>query len=92
MYNYLDEILETFDKAVKKHGYGWIVVTKRHLKKRLLQSFVVNEDCKKLSMEAAASFHTIVAQLLYVSKRARLDTSLSIAFLTARVRASNKDD
>jgi hypothetical protein len=39
MYNYLDEILETFDKAVKKHGYGWIVVTKRHLKKKAAPIF-----------------------------------------------------
>ena len=39
MYNYLDEILETFDKAVKKHGYGWIVVKKRHLKKKAAPIF-----------------------------------------------------
>ncbi len=51
--------------------------------------FVVNEDCKKLSNEAAAAFHTIVAKALYVTKRARVDISLAIAFLTRRVRSPN---
>ena len=49
--------------------------------------FVIDEDCKKLSMEAAASFHTVVAKLLYISKQARPDTSLSVAFLTKGLRA-----
>jgi hypothetical protein len=52
----------------------------------------VNKDCKKLSLEAAASFHTIVAKTLYVTKQARPDTCLNIAFLTTRVRASDTDD
>ena len=50
---------------------------------------MVNEDCKKLSNEAAAAFHTIVAKALYVTKRARVDISLAIAFLTRRVRSPN---
>jgi hypothetical protein len=54
--------------------------------------FVVNEDCKKLSDEVAAAFHTIVAKVLYVTKRARLDISLAIAFLTTRVRSPNIED
>jgi hypothetical protein len=52
----------------------------------------VNKDCKKLSLEAAASFHTIAAKTLYVTKWARLDTCLNIAFLTTRVRAPDTDD
>jgi hypothetical protein len=52
----------------------------------------VNKDCKKLSLEAAASFHTIVAKTLYVTKRARPDTCLNLAFLTMRVRVTNTDD
>ena len=43
---------------------------------------MVNEDCKKLSNEAAAAFHTIVAKALYATKRARPDISLAFAFLT----------
>jgi hypothetical protein len=53
---------------------------------------VVNEDCKKLSNEAAAAFHTIVAKALYVSNRARPDISLAIVFLTTRVRSCNIED
>ncbi len=53
---------------------------------------MVNEDCKKLSDEAAAAFHTIVAKALYLTKRARLDISLAIAFLTMRVRCHDIAD
>jgi hypothetical protein len=54
--------------------------------------FVVNKDCKKLSLEAAASFHTIVAKTLYAIKRARPDTCMNIAFLITRVRSPDTDD
>ncbi len=54
--------------------------------------FVVNEDCKKLSNEAAPAFHTILAKALYVTKRARLEISLAIAFLTMQVRSPNIED
>ena len=69
MYNYLDGILDTCDKAGKKHGDGWMLVTKWRSKKTAAPDnlFVVNENCKKLSINAAESFHTIVAKILYVS-------------------------
>jgi hypothetical protein len=54
--------------------------------------FVKNKDCEKVSEAASAAFHTDVAKTLYVIKRATLDTSLAIAFLTTRVRAPNTDD
>jgi hypothetical protein len=54
--------------------------------------FVINEDCEKLSNVAAAVFHMIVAKALYVTKRARPDNSLAIAFLTTRVRSPSTDD
>jgi hypothetical protein len=38
------------------------------------------------------AFHTIVAKALYVTKQARPDTNLAIAFLTTRVRAPDTDD
>jgi hypothetical protein len=94
MYDYLDGILEAFDEAVKKHSEGYITVKKRQCVRTAAPDnlFVVNEDCKKLSLEAAACFHTIVAKTLYVTKRARLDTCLNIAFLTTRVRVPDTDD
>ncbi len=45
-----------------------------------------------MAMEVAASFHTVVAKLLHLSKQARPDTSLSVAFLTTRVRSPDTDD
>jgi hypothetical protein len=42
--------------------------------------------------DMAVDFQTIIAKTLYVTKRARSDMCLSIAFLTTRVRAPNKDD
>jgi hypothetical protein len=95
MYVYLDGILEAFDEAVKEHSEGYITVKKMHCVKTAAPGnlFVVNEDCKKLSLlEAAASFYTIVAKTLSVTKRARPDTCLNIAFLTTRVRAPDTDD
>ncbi len=94
MYDYLDGILEAFDEAAKKHGEGYITVKKMHCVKTAAPDnlFVVNKDCKKLFLEAGASFRTIVVKTLYVTKRARLDTCLNIAFLTMRVRAPDTDD
>ena len=90
----LDGILEALDEAVKKHGEGYITVKKRHCVKTAAPDnlFVVNKDCKKLSLEAATSFHMIVAKTLYVTKRARPDTCLNTVFLTTRVRAPDTDD
>jgi hypothetical protein len=79
---------------VEKHGDGFIPVTKQRFKTPAPDNlFVANEDYDKLSEAASADFHTIVAKtLLYVTKRARPDTCLAIAFLTTRVRAPNTDD
>ena len=84
----MDGILHTFDEALKKHGEGWVLVTLRDAKKTAAPDnlFVVNENFEKQSI------HTIVAKLLYVSKQARLDTSLSIPFLTTRVGAPDTNE
>jgi hypothetical protein len=77
----------------EKHGDGFITVTKQRFKTPAPDNlFVVNEDCDKLSEAVSADFHTIVAKTLYVTKRARPDTCLAIAFLTTRVRAPDTDD
>ncbi len=93
MYDYLDGILQTFDAAMKNHGNGSKPVTKQRFETPAPDNlFVVNEDCDKLSEAVSADFHTIVAKTLYVTKRARPDTCLAIAFLTTRVRAPDTDD
>jgi hypothetical protein len=80
-------------KILKSNG-GYQIIEKRHAKTSAAPDnlFVVNEDCKKLSNETAAAFHTIVAKALYITKRARLDMSLAIAFLTTQVRSPNIED
>jgi hypothetical protein len=94
MYDYVDSILEAFDDAVKKCNDGYLKVGKRRSKSSAAPDnlFVVDEDCEKLSDDVAASFHTIVAKVLYVTKQARPDTSLAIVFMTTRVRAPDTDD
>jgi hypothetical protein len=94
MYDYLDGILEAFCEAVKKQGEGYITVKKRHCVKTAASDnlFVVNKDCKKLSLGIATTFRTILAKTLYVTKQVRPDTCLNIAFLLMRVRAPDTDD
>jgi hypothetical protein len=94
MYDYIDGILQACNLAIKNHNDGYQIVGKRRSKTSAAPDnlFVVNEDCKKLSNEAAAVFHTILAKALYVTKRARPDISLAIAFLTTRVRSLDIED
>ncbi len=91
MHDYIDGILQAYDLAIKDHGNGYQIVERRHAKTSAAPDnlFMVNEDCKKLSNEAAAAVLTIVAKALYVTNRASLDISLAIAFLTTRVRSPN---
>ncbi len=47
--------------------------------------FKVDEDALQLDQPKAKSFHNITAKMIYVTKRARPDISLAVAFLTMRV-------
>jgi hypothetical protein len=94
MHDYIDGILQAYDPAIKDHNDGYQIVERRCAKTSAAPDnlFVVNEDCKKLSSEAAEAFHTIVAKALYVTKRARPDISLAFAFLMTRVRSPDIED
>ena len=48
--------------------------------------FKINEGCQKLEEKDAMLFHTIVAKLLFLCKRARSDIQTVIAFLATRVK------
>ena len=52
----------------------------------------VNEDAEKLNEEKQALFHHIVAKLLYICKRARLDLQVAIGFLCTRVKEPTVQD
>ena len=55
--------------------------------------FEVDVTAKKLTDEAKESFHHIVAQLLYLSKRARPDLQTAVSFLVCtRVQQPDIDD
>ncbi len=46
----------------------------------------------KLDQARAMAFHNITVKGIYVTKRARPDISLSIAFLTTRVKGPDNDN
>jgi hypothetical protein len=54
--------------------------------------FEIDETSKKLSTDKSDLYHHIVAKLLYVSKRCRLDIQLTIGFLCTRVSCSTEQD
>jgi len=54
--------------------------------------FKVDEDALKLSPPEAKFFRSIIAMMLYVTKQARPNTALAVAFLTKRVKAPDEDD
>ena len=85
MLDYIQEILDTYDKVEPKDGGTKTTAAPKNL-------FVVNEDCKKLSQEKTVAFHNIVAKILFATKRARPDTCTAIAYLTTRVREPDQDD
>ena len=49
-------------------------------------------DCKVLPEEQARQFHSTVAQLFFLCKRARLDIEPLVSFLITRVKEPDKDD
>jgi len=85
MLDYIIEIIQAFDKADPG-------ATGTKTSAAPADLFKTDEDCKKFSPIRSTQFHNIVAKTLYTTKRARPDTSTSVAFLTTRVREPDKDD
>jgi hypothetical protein len=54
--------------------------------------FEIDEDSEALGKKQSELYHHIVAKLLYVSTRCRLDIQLTIGFLCTRVKRSTKQD
>ena len=54
--------------------------------------FAVRPDCAKATETEQGHFHTMVAKLLYLAKRARPDCLTAVAFLATRVSRCDKDD
>jgi hypothetical protein len=96
MFDYVHEIISASD-AVKdmkdQEGFN-IVLSKKNIRTCAAPEnlFKVDESASKLSAECATAFHHIVAKALYITKRARPDICVAIAFLTTRVREPDVDD
>ena len=54
--------------------------------------FGVRESSSQLSEEKADNFHSMVAMLLFISRRCRLDIQTAVGFLTTRVSGPDQDD
>ena len=85
MRDYVEECIEAFKEA------GGVLEGKANspAKNGL---FIVSEEAEDLDEKEAEYFHHIVAKLLYVSKRARLDVDLTVSFLCTRVTKSTTED
>ena len=84
MHDYIKEVLETWDKLTSKRGKRQTAAP--------ANLFEVREDCPKLDGKKKEGFHSVVAKMLFASKRARPDTGTSVAYLTTKVREPDQDD
>ncbi len=94
MIEYVNEIIASWDKACLDFDDGFEILNncKKIATPAPEDVFKVDENAVKLGLAKAKVFRTIVAKALYVSKWARLDTSLAIVFLTMRVREPDEND
>ena len=97
MVDYVKEVVDAWDKAPQLDNDGFATVKLRRGTKGKKYAapedlFRIDEDSTKLNTEMSTAFHNIVAKALYLVKRARPDASVSIAFLTTRVRSPDVDD
>jgi hypothetical protein len=82
MKDYLKEAIADFGEDIVKSA---ATPAKRDL-------FDINDDSTALPSKKKEIFHSVVAKLLYVSKRGRLDIQLATAFLCTRVSCSSVQD
>jgi hypothetical protein len=85
MFEYLEECIEAYDQATSHKHRTRTCAAPADL-------FVVQEDSEKLSKKKGEQFHSIVAKVLFATKRARPDTGPPVSYLTTRVRESNRND
>ena len=94
MFEYIDEIVELWDKACSELNDRYKVVSCRRsiITAAHEDLFKVDEDATKIDQARAKVFHTLTAKMIYVTKRARPNISLAVAFLTTRVKGPNIGD
>jgi hypothetical protein len=82
MKDYIKEAIAHFGKDITRSA---TTPAKRNL-------FEIKENSVPLTDADREIFHSVVAKLLYVSKRGGLDIQLPIAFLCTRASCSTKQD
>jgi hypothetical protein len=82
MKDYIKEAIAHFGEDITRSA---TTPAKRNL-------FEIKENSLPLTDAVREIFHSVVAKLLYVSKRGRLDIQLPIAFLCTRVSCSTEQD
>ncbi len=80
-----------------RHAVSSMTGTRPYLVPRIATAapndlFKVDEDAVKLDQARVKAFHNITAKGIYVTKRARPDIALSIAFLTTRDKGPDIDN
>ena len=53
---------------------------------------MINKSSSLLDEDRRKRFHSMVAQLLYLGKRIRMDTLTAVAFLITRVTKTTEED
>ena len=84
MIKYLCQILDDFVQDIHKTSVTPAAEYLLKIRKTV--------DSAKLPEELAVIFHHAIAQLLFLSQRARRDVQTPVAFLTKRVKSPDKDD
>ena len=54
--------------------------------------YTVNKKTRKLNETKSKNFQSVVAKLLFIMKRARLDLEPTVLFLTTRVSKSDEEN
>ena len=71
MKDYVKEAIAEFEEDI----------TRTAISPPMRDLFKVNEESKALSKSRSETFHSVAAELLFVSQRERMDIQLTIAFL-----------
>ena len=85
MFDYIEEILKAFEKVAPKETGTKSSAAPKDL-------FALDESCEKLPKDRAEHFHSLVAKVLFATKRARPDTGTAVSYLTTRVREPDRQD
>ena len=85
MKSYLKEAIDVFQQSGEN-------ITRKATTPANKDLFEVRDEAEPLNDAKAESFHKIVAKLLYVTQRARVNLQTAIAFLCTRVAKPDTDD